>query len=248
MRKYWDAAFPPLQSPLKLVGWLIQAHTGHMFSYPVGDKNGGSSITALCFAVARARALEARPEAAGGDLRDSLRAGPAGGDPEALSLRRQRPDDDVPRAGHHLAGWAGAGDRPESGPPGLAPSPGGSADSCRAPRCSAWDCSGTRLPARTTSSATSRCGVRPLVLDREGPRRRARLRQDRPEHGLHPQAVEGRAGARSTSAFRRSIPNGTDATSSRGWSRSRRPGRCAASSTTSPWPDGTPGSQPGWPT
>jgi 4-amino-4-deoxy-L-arabinose transferase-like glycosyltransferase len=49
---YWAAAFPPLTEPLKLAGWLAEAHTGRMFAYPFGEARGGSSLTTLCFTVA----------------------------------------------------------------------------------------------------------------------------------------------------------------------------------------------------
>ena len=49
---YWAHAFPPLGAPVKLVGWLAEAHTGRMFAYPFGDARGGSTFTTLCFAVA----------------------------------------------------------------------------------------------------------------------------------------------------------------------------------------------------
>jgi hypothetical protein len=49
---YWAAAFPPLGEPVKLVGWLAEAHTGRMFAYPFGEARGGSSFTTLCCVVA----------------------------------------------------------------------------------------------------------------------------------------------------------------------------------------------------
>ena len=49
---YWAGAFPPLTEPLKLAGWLAEAHTGRMFAYPFGEARGGSSLTTLCFTVA----------------------------------------------------------------------------------------------------------------------------------------------------------------------------------------------------
>jgi 4-amino-4-deoxy-L-arabinose transferase-like glycosyltransferase len=47
---YWRHGFPPdslWQTPL----WFLQANTGRMFAYPLGDSNGGSSFSALLFAV-----------------------------------------------------------------------------------------------------------------------------------------------------------------------------------------------------
>jgi hypothetical protein len=49
---YWAGAFPPLTDPLKLAGWLAEAHSGRMFAYPFGEARGGSSLTTLCFTVA----------------------------------------------------------------------------------------------------------------------------------------------------------------------------------------------------
>jgi Dolichyl-phosphate-mannose-protein mannosyltransferase len=49
---YWAEAFPPLNQPLKFIGWLAETHTGRMFAYPFGDACGGSSFTTICFVVA----------------------------------------------------------------------------------------------------------------------------------------------------------------------------------------------------
>ena len=49
---YWAPAFPPLTDPLRLAGWLAEAHTGRMFAYPFGEARGGSSLTTLCFTIA----------------------------------------------------------------------------------------------------------------------------------------------------------------------------------------------------
>jgi hypothetical protein len=46
MRWYWRNGFLPeslLQWPL----WLLEAHTGRTFAYPVGDSNGGSTLTTV---------------------------------------------------------------------------------------------------------------------------------------------------------------------------------------------------------
>lgn len=51
MRDYWAAAFPPLGDPLRLPLWLVDAHTGEMFAYPLGGERGGSVLTFLCFAT-----------------------------------------------------------------------------------------------------------------------------------------------------------------------------------------------------
>jgi len=64
MLAYWKDAFPPAVSmpphtpprlwlwhllwyPLKFILWFIQIHTGNMFAYPVGSKNGASAATLI---------------------------------------------------------------------------------------------------------------------------------------------------------------------------------------------------------
>jgi hypothetical protein len=59
MDGYWARGFPPVGSPLRLLAWLAEAHTGTLFAYPIGYAWGGSTLTTLCF-VAGARALWAR--------------------------------------------------------------------------------------------------------------------------------------------------------------------------------------------
>ncbi|MEW4567584.1 hypothetical protein AB1L88_06915 [Tautonia sp. JC769] len=49
--QYWDGAFPPITEPLRLVGWLLETHTGMLFAYPVGAPYGGSVLTALFVGV-----------------------------------------------------------------------------------------------------------------------------------------------------------------------------------------------------
>jgi hypothetical protein len=56
MENYWVGAFPPTGDPVRLLGWLVEAHTGTLFAYPIGYAWGGSVLTTLCFA-AGARAL-----------------------------------------------------------------------------------------------------------------------------------------------------------------------------------------------
>jgi Dolichyl-phosphate-mannose-protein mannosyltransferase len=48
--EYWAEAFPPWQL-WPLVKWLVLFHTGQLMAFPVGDANGGSTVTALLFAV-----------------------------------------------------------------------------------------------------------------------------------------------------------------------------------------------------
>jgi len=52
MWELWSHTFPPMARPWQLPGWLLEAHTGHTFAYPVGGKNGGSTLTFICFAIA----------------------------------------------------------------------------------------------------------------------------------------------------------------------------------------------------
>ncbi len=52
MKACWDLAFPPWRQPLRLMAWLAEAHTGRMFAYPAGGKNGGSTLTLVWFVVA----------------------------------------------------------------------------------------------------------------------------------------------------------------------------------------------------
>jgi hypothetical protein len=47
LRAYWAAAFPPLDSPVRLLRWLIAVHTGTMLAYPGGGRNGASTGTLL---------------------------------------------------------------------------------------------------------------------------------------------------------------------------------------------------------
>jgi hypothetical protein len=60
----WDNTFPPLAQPVRLIVWLIRTHTGRMFAYPVGDVNGGSTATLICFIsgiIALGRRKDQRP-------------------------------------------------------------------------------------------------------------------------------------------------------------------------------------------
>lgn len=43
---YWTEWFPPAQ-PLALLKWLALAHTGNMMAYPVGGRDGASTLTLL---------------------------------------------------------------------------------------------------------------------------------------------------------------------------------------------------------
>ncbi len=50
MLDYWRGGFPP-GDVVKFPVWLAAQHTGRMFAYPIGDKNGGSTLTFVLFAV-----------------------------------------------------------------------------------------------------------------------------------------------------------------------------------------------------
>jgi len=58
----WTGAFPPVREPWKLLPWFIRVHTGNMLAYPMGARNGGSSVTFI-LAVAGIVALWRRHRA-----------------------------------------------------------------------------------------------------------------------------------------------------------------------------------------
>ena len=43
----WNIAFPPVDKPWEIPGWLIRIHTGRMLAYPAGGKNYASTATFL---------------------------------------------------------------------------------------------------------------------------------------------------------------------------------------------------------
>jgi len=45
---YWTDWFPPSE-PVAFLKWLVVSHTGNLFAYPVGGRNGGSALTFLLF-------------------------------------------------------------------------------------------------------------------------------------------------------------------------------------------------------
>jgi hypothetical protein len=49
MQVYWASGFPPLDSALGPLLWLIRTHTGHLFAYPVGGDRGASVLTTIAF-------------------------------------------------------------------------------------------------------------------------------------------------------------------------------------------------------
>ncbi|MDB5313590.1 MAG: hypothetical protein JWO38_7792 [Gemmataceae bacterium] len=50
MMEYWAHGFPPAD-PVGFLTWVVKAHTGRMFAFPIGDGNGGSTIVFLVFAL-----------------------------------------------------------------------------------------------------------------------------------------------------------------------------------------------------
>lgn len=46
MLLYWVRGFPPAD-PIGFIGWLIDVHTAEMMSYPLGGKNGASTLTLI---------------------------------------------------------------------------------------------------------------------------------------------------------------------------------------------------------
>jgi hypothetical protein len=97
MRAYWADAFPPLDAPGSLPGWLLGVHAGRMLAYPVGGDGGGSAGT-LVLALMGVAAL------AGGRGRSLLLALLA---PFALTLLAsaigRHPYGGHPRIAQHLA-------------------------------------------------------------------------------------------------------------------------------------------------
>ncbi len=47
MREMWARSFPPLDSPVGLIGWLVTVHTGDMLAYPCGGERGTSGLSLI---------------------------------------------------------------------------------------------------------------------------------------------------------------------------------------------------------
>ena len=62
---YWDAGFPSLEDPFGIPRWLLTAHTGRTFSYPLGTENGGSVLSFACFVLGAAGCMEMLAEVPG---------------------------------------------------------------------------------------------------------------------------------------------------------------------------------------
>ena len=102
MQAQWAAAFPPLDDPLRLAGWLVTVHTGSMFAYPCGGERGASSLTLLLFAVGAGVLWCRAAEGDRADLPGAVRAGPRGRGDQTLPLRRRRRR--IAGAGHAIPG------------------------------------------------------------------------------------------------------------------------------------------------
>jgi hypothetical protein len=50
MTAYWSQAFPPA-NPRQFILWFLQTHTGNMFAYPFGARNGGSTVSFAAFLI-----------------------------------------------------------------------------------------------------------------------------------------------------------------------------------------------------
>ena len=48
---YWEDGLPRLDDALTLPRWILSAHTGRTFAYPLGGENGASVLTFACFAI-----------------------------------------------------------------------------------------------------------------------------------------------------------------------------------------------------
>lgn len=59
MTEYWSEALPPHQLKPLLI-WLLKVHTGNMFAYPFGGKNGGSTLSTLLFLIGLAAWIKSR--------------------------------------------------------------------------------------------------------------------------------------------------------------------------------------------
>lgn len=49
MRAYWQASFPPLRDPARVLTWLVTVHAGDLLAYPAGGGRGASSGTLVLF-------------------------------------------------------------------------------------------------------------------------------------------------------------------------------------------------------
>jgi 4-amino-4-deoxy-L-arabinose transferase-like glycosyltransferase len=59
---YWEEWFPP-SNPLALLRWLVSVHAGNMLAYPIGGRDGGSTLTLLLVIVGAVRLARSRRDA-----------------------------------------------------------------------------------------------------------------------------------------------------------------------------------------
>ncbi len=52
LQNYWADSFPPLDSPVRLLSWLIRTHAGSMLAYPGGGNRGASTMTLILVLIA----------------------------------------------------------------------------------------------------------------------------------------------------------------------------------------------------
>ena len=62
MLQYWARGLPPA-SPLSFVVWLVDVHTAEMMSYPLGGKNGASTLSLILALLGIRRLLQRRETA-----------------------------------------------------------------------------------------------------------------------------------------------------------------------------------------
>jgi hypothetical protein len=60
MGGYWKQAFPPLETPLKLPGWLLYVHASDVLAYPVGGPRYASTASLICVSIAIAVLVRTR--------------------------------------------------------------------------------------------------------------------------------------------------------------------------------------------
>ncbi|RUL87719.1 hypothetical protein [Tautonia sociabilis] len=54
---YWADEFPPLDNPIRLIGWLVATHAGAAFGYPIGGERGASLVSSALAMVGIATLL-----------------------------------------------------------------------------------------------------------------------------------------------------------------------------------------------
>ena len=104
MQGYWQQVFPPLDSPLEFIKWLVIVHTSELLQYPLGGARGASVLTAILCVAALFFLMATRAIHAGRFLPGSACAELLGSLYATLSLRRPRSLRFVSRARLLLAG------------------------------------------------------------------------------------------------------------------------------------------------